>query len=703
MSGNSFDFLSGGGMATPSVTSAPSATNTTQIAFTRDSLKYDSPFLDMTSTFLPTRIKDVLRFSAAYCIGDSLVSQCVSKLSEYPITSIIYELPKESRGGLPETNLVSFWKELLEKKVDILRVLKQSGMDYYTYGNSIVSINYPFNRMLTCPKCQTQKTIKVFKDVEFKNFEFEAECPNDNCKFRGKGFIASDVTIMDMSKVRVVHWDLSRIEIKYNSITGDHFYYYTVSSDIADALRRGDMDIVNTTRMEIIKASQQKKPIKLLSDNIFHLKRPAPQYLIPSERGWGIPVVMAVMKDIFHTRILKKGNEMIAFDHIAPLRILFPQGNGEISPHAGIDLGGWKTQVELEINKWRKDPNYISVMPIPLGMQNLSGDLKMLNVISEIKQIEDDVIIGMGVIPEIVRGGASWSGSNVSLRVVENTFLNHRESISRLLEFIVDRLSVLFQKPKIDVHMSDFKMADDMQRKSMVINASSGSVADSLLSKETAIKELGFDPTTEMEAKHRELKKIIELGIEEQEGMAEAQGAASIVNAMYRADSEINYGKKMDKNEQELAAEQDLMRRNEKSQNAYGIQEEVQQQFGNQNVSLPVLVMAITKRFVALANTNPEEFKLRMLIMKNSMPSMYNEVSKNLKEANLIKADLIPDMDAVNKYTPGQIPSNSQGDVKAGDPPSPVESGMDVAEMQKSVVAVPVSKPENPVRPPRWN
>ena len=70
-------------------------------------------------------------------------------------------------------------------------------------------------------------------------------------------------------------------------------------------------------------------------------------------------MVMPIMKDIFHNKILKKGNEMIAFDHIVPLRIMFPTGTGDVSPHLTTNLSNWKNKIDVrtvvQLSKKRDD------------------------------------------------------------------------------------------------------------------------------------------------------------------------------------------------------------------------------------------------------------------------------------------------------------------------------------------------------------
>lgn len=694
--------LSGQGLVT-GVTGG-STTSNFAVSFTRGSIKYDSPFLDMTSTFLPKTIKSLIAFIASFVLGDGVVSQCVNKLSEYPITDIIYG-DEDKPANLDKDKTTDKWKRLFEKHLKITRVMKQAGMDYHAYGNSVMSIHFPFKRLLECPRCKTQHTAEGL-NAAFKDFKFHAKCINKGCDYNG-AMDAKDVPSQELSRTSIISWDIMFLDIKYNSITGEHFYYYTIPPDIVAAVRSGDMDIISSLRLEVIDAVRRRKQLKLMVDNVFHLKRPGPQYLIPAQRGWGIPAIMPVLKDIFHIKVLKKGNEMIAFDHIVPLRILFPIASGDVSPHAVMNLGNWRTKIETEIRKWRADPNYVSIVPLPLGMQNFSGDAKLLMLTQEIKLIEDDVITGIGMIPEIIRGGASWSGSNVSLRVVENTFLNHRTSMIEFMDWVKEKCSSYFDMPTIDIKMADFKMADDLQKKQMMMQDAMGDPSTSLGSRTTMQKELGLDPEKEHKLKENELKRMIEMKVKAAEGEAEAAGSAMVINAMFAADAELSNRSKAEQNDREYQATREQMSQEGKMVNAEGVAVEAQgleakKGYQPGTISIPNLIMIVTSRFARLAELDPNEFKIRMLAMKNSTPSLYQEVYGNLKEMNVILADTMPDLETIQKYTPGQIPSASQGDIYGEQQPGPAEAGADtgiVAEPEQRPLSTQPPLPEQ--RPPR--
>jgi hypothetical protein len=35
------------------------------------------------------------------------------------------------------------------------------------------------------------------------------------------------------------------------------------------------------------------------------------------------------------------------------------------------DLGMWRKRIEAEIHKWRQDPNYIPILPLPIGNETI--------------------------------------------------------------------------------------------------------------------------------------------------------------------------------------------------------------------------------------------------------------------------------------------------------------------------------------------
>lgn len=92
----------------------------------------------------------------------------------------------------------------------------------------------------------------------------------------------------------------------------------------------------------------------------------------------------------------------------------------------------------------------------------------------------------MSVPNEFVYGGLQWSGANVSLRMLENQFINYRTMMQEVIDYIIDECHTYFDIPKIKVRMQPFKMADDIAQKDLLLRL----VEAGVLSKHTALKEL---------------------------------------------------------------------------------------------------------------------------------------------------------------------------------------------------------------------
>lgn len=610
-----------------------SSSTDTKFTFSRPSIRYEHPFLDMTSTMLPKSIKGMIKFICTFILSDGFLNQCITKLSEYPITDLVFT--DVEKVGLSKDNTEITWKNILIKQLKLKQTMHQIGMDYHAYGNSIVSINFPFRRIVICKECDYKTTPESVREISFKAYEYEGYCPK--CEQKTK-FNYEDIPTKEIKKLRFIHWDLPLIEIKYNNTTGEHFYYYTPPLNIIKAINNGDLDIVNSTRKEFIEIIRKGTTLKLENETIIHFKKPSPQHLIFDEKGWGVPQTMVVMKDVFHNKILKKGNEMIAFDHIVPWRILYPIGSGDITPHGSINLSGWKTKVEEEVRKFRMDQNYTSIMPLPIGYINVGGDAKLLLTTQEIKAGEDTIITGLGIIPEIMRGGASWSGSNVSLRIVENSFLNWRATMQDFIDIVVETCANYFNIPVISVTMSKFKMADEMSKIALMANLAGAPPADRIISKTTVIEEVGLDPKVERKNIEDETNKATEIMIRSSEISAIAQGSASLINSRYSADAQAEFNTRNDSNYREY---QEIKAKND-NENLNKKYSDIRNEVGaSENVSIPQVLMNVTMRMQQMASFSPEEFKGRMLVIRNTMPNLYGEIYKNLSEMNVIAGDLL--------------------------------------------------------------
>lgn len=485
----------------------------------RRSTIYPSPFFDIAQTYMPPTVKELFRWCQYFFYKDPVIGAVVQKIAEYPITDFVYNASSK--------HVRDSWKTLLEDTLNLKPFLIEVGLDYFTYGNAFVSINLPFVRWIQCTSSACKAEYKLSdKDFAFKltNYQFQFTCKK--CSGHCTGRII-DRPIKDGTKTNFVRWDPKNIDINYNPITGRSKYRYKIPNRIGNAIRMGDRELLQDTPAVFLEALRLKRDVELSPSNLFHFKRPT---LAEQDMGWGKPLIIHSMGRMFYLYVLRRAQEAIAMQRILPLEFIFPQANGVQDPYQHTNLGQWQGVVQEEIRKWRQDPNYISVVAVPLGFERLGGDGRALLLGPEIDVTNKEITGGMGVPIEFVFGGLSWSGSSVSLRTLENHFLLYRRLLLRFVNWTKNRLRLYLNRPDVDIGFTEFKMADDVQRKQIFIQLNAANkISDKLL-----LTELGIDYDEEQKAIEREAEQRNKIQALMMKAQAEAQGEASIIQAKYQ-------------------------------------------------------------------------------------------------------------------------------------------------------------------------
>jgi hypothetical protein len=412
-------------------------------------------------------------------------------MARYPVTHVIVT------GDTGENN--SFWATHLNEDVGIQNELVQNGKDYYTFGNCIVSIVPPFKRYLLCPKCSTYKRHCINEDNsdervdwKFHNFDFISKCKNKDCKYHGKMEVKDELLtgVEFANNVKVQRWPIQNIKVRDLGIAGKKRIYYKLEDKYRKPILSGDKFVVANVPYTFILACKQNKNaaiIELPSELTFHYKYET--ITEPEWEGLSKPFFFSAWKDIFMSFVLRKAQECIASDHLIPNRFIFPTATpGGLDPLSKIDGSAWVATVTNQLKRQQNDPNEIGVVPFPVGYQALGGQGKAMSLREEIELQDRRILTQMGIPPELIYGGMTWSGSNISLRMLENLFIYYIGKQNQFIKFYtayVARVSGL--KPPTKTMLSPFKMADDIQQ----MNSLAALGAQGRLSETTALSQVG--------------------------------------------------------------------------------------------------------------------------------------------------------------------------------------------------------------------
>lgn len=487
----------------------------------RSGVLYPSPFFDIGHTYLPPSMKALLRWCRYYYLVNPLINSVIHKMSEYPITELVID---EKNPKVKEK-----WETLLGETLRYRAFQIEVGLDYYTYGMCLVTIHFPFTKWLQCNHCKHK--VKAAKaQYSWRNLDYVLHC--EKCGQSGSAKV-QDAYERDVKRIRLMRWNPEYVNVDPAFAGAEPVYTFDVPLQVRNDIILGKKTVLDTIPDVFIEALRRNKFIRFSDDNVFVFKRPI---ISQKDMGWGMPLIMPVLKDVFYLQILRKAQEAIAQEHIIPLRVLFPQaGSGTSDPYTTIPLDNWKGRIEAEIAKWKYDPNYIPVLPLPIGNQSIGGDGKALGLYQEMEVWSRHVVAGMGVPEEFIFGGMQYSGSNVSMRMVEQQFTGYRLDHHQMLNnFVIKRIADFMGWPPVRAHMRRFKMADDLQRLGLFFQLNQAMK----ISDRTLLEEADFDPEVEHDRKKGELDRSLELQRKMQLAQANIAGEVQVVQARYQAQAQ---------------------------------------------------------------------------------------------------------------------------------------------------------------------
>jgi hypothetical protein len=481
-------------------------------------VNYPSPFFDVAHTYLPNTVKALFRWCRYYFLTNPLINATVFKLSEYPITDIIIDHQ--------DPEVVKRWTDYFQDHLRYRAFQVETGLDYHCYGNGAVSLGFPFKKYIKCRGCGfSDEARRIRNNWMYTNNEFRLTCPKCNTIAPA---VATDVYFKNGAGIHTVRWNPEDIEIDYNPITGKYTYYYKIPPIIINDVVIGKKDVVEDLPQAFLQAIKENKGVVFNKENFFHLKRAS---LATQDRGWGTPLLLPVLKDTFYLQIMKKAQEAILLEHIVPLRVLFPQAaSGTSDPFTTINLVDWRDHVAQEIARWRLDNNYIPIMPLPLGNQTIGGDGKALLMSQEIQIWSEQIMNGMMVPIEFIKGGMSYAGTNVSMRMLENQFLGYLLQQRQLARFLMKSVAAYMDWPEANIRFKPFKMADDIQRKAYLFQLNQAQK----VSDKTLLADADLDQEEEDKIMLNESDGRFEAMKKQQLAMAEIQGESQMIMMKYQ-------------------------------------------------------------------------------------------------------------------------------------------------------------------------
>lgn len=426
---------------------------------------YPTPFLNLSDTQIPKTTSEIFKWCKYFYTFDPLIAGSINALSNFPITEVYFE-DKEDTLTNDESKMLKTYKRVFYEKINIYKLLVEIGIDYYLYGNCFI-----FGEMWTNP---------ANKEIEWKS---------------------------------MTRLDPSKIIIDYNPVTQEKTFKWQLPARIIDIVRKKKPKAEYDKIPDIIKEAVVKRgAIVLNSNNIYHFARPTDS--MGDNNVWGTPIIANVLKLLMYRNVLRQAQEAIAREHIVPMRIYYLQRTADYNPQG--DWNATASSFAAELMKSVRDPNHKVVSPVPVNVVNVGGEGRALLLTPEIDQVQNEILAGMNVPREFIFGGVSYSGTSLSLKILENQFITYRLLIKDFLQnFCVKNMAKARKEwcseddddSLITAKLNDLKMQDDVQQKQLILEMNrTGKISDTYV-----WKMLGLDPDKMKDMLEKEAVDKIEL------------------------------------------------------------------------------------------------------------------------------------------------------------------------------------------------
>ncbi len=430
---------------------------------------YPNPWLDYASLLRPDTIEEAYDIAEMMFYTNRTFAQAIEYMVAYFTGTDVNLVAKDEDS-------TSEYRDFLKQVLDIQSVLFLVGRDTKIYGNSCISVLAPFKRFLISEHTGNVYPIEEI-DWKFsikKGFQFS--CPETGKQTTCKAPI--DRPTQEGGGIVIKRWPLKQVKAAKSSFSNKVTYYYDLSAEEKKLIRDGDSVTLYDIPWGMVEACREDKQFEFAPGMIYHISC---SNLSDIDFGpWGVPPCIASFKDAYLTQILKRNNEVIALDHMLPIKMVSPAGN---STGSGVDfmrntnLGTFGSLVMRSLDRAKRDPSGWMYFPVPVNYQVLNGDGKNFVTPELLEQSQAEFLNGVGIPVEMYRKNLSAQSAPFAARLFEAGEVVFFGQLNSCLKWIVDRVSAILHWDTTNASLVKPTHADDLDRRMIMLQMMMGGIA----------------------------------------------------------------------------------------------------------------------------------------------------------------------------------------------------------------------------------
>ena len=370
----------------------------------------------LSSDFLekPQNIRERRAFYRFFYNTNEIVGSAIDIHSTLPLSKIRL-VPPKGKNKHQNEYVFRFFSKMCED-VKLFKTLIEITHEYFLLGNAFIFSEEDdwFERLP--PEEQTRKKEEARQRAQYLKDKYGIIDKNPLYKGWKK------ILILPPDQVRVRRMPLSDdsiIEFQPDPETR-RFLTSDMPIDINDPTRQIKYDVPESIKEKVRLTGMVPMDTDPSSGSfVFHLARKKCQY-----ESLGVSIIERCVNTLVYWDKLRQAQTSIASRHMTPMRIVWAEGLND----DGVD--NLREQVDMAL----VDPDYSIIANYDIHWEEMGTQGRLLDATTESENVMNRLFAGLNVTRELLTGEGTYSGSRITLEVMNNMYLMYREIIQDYVE-----------------------------------------------------------------------------------------------------------------------------------------------------------------------------------------------------------------------------------------------------------------------------
>jgi hypothetical protein len=377
-----------------------------------------SPQLSTDFLEKPQNLRERRAWYRHFYNSSEIVGAAIDLHSTIPLSKLRLRKPKAANPHLAEYSY-RFFSKMIDR-LKLLQTLTEISHEYWMFGNVVpyVEDHNPYMDMAEDAKNSLKARGKAQSDLLLEKYKIRDTDPN---------YVGwRKITILPPDQVRIVRKPFSDNPIieflpdpETKAVLNRSF---TLQSSAWDS----SSDPFTQTRVpEAMLESLAEGGTILLQQNpsegsfATHIARKKSQY-----ETLGVSILERCVNTLLVKDKLRQAQTSIASRHMTPIRVVWGEKLND------MQLDDLRMQIDMSL----MDPDYSIVANYEIHWDEQGSNQRLLDLTNEFERYDADLYAGLGVTKEMMTGEASYSGSKISLELLNIQYMLFREMLQEFVE-----------------------------------------------------------------------------------------------------------------------------------------------------------------------------------------------------------------------------------------------------------------------------